>query len=366
MRSIPGTTWAAAVGGMAVATAIWAGWAGPAAHGQGARDPAVSLKLAAVAMMTPRDVAFAAPRVRAAARNVREAAKEIKDRELRRAVGSLLDNPAPTLLGATSSFTAFQVGAGGGWRGHHGYPGGLAVHTWLNLRHAWALVDLYRDEYEMWVDRDLITAAVICHDVLKAWTNQYWPDWNDKNGQFSVPPQVASGAPFGAWGAYGLMGHHNPLVASELMYRKAPPRLVFAALSHVDQALDDRQQGFRRNTDETWERTIEDAFRWVEDVDVEAARPYRREYDAGEWRTLEAGINFLADADWNLTQGRATPLADKAFDRFAGRYGLQPGTLGYGMARNWAYAQVDPMKLAAVAQHRGLPEAEVLIERSFK
>ena len=269
-------------------------------------------------------------------------------------------------LGAPSSYTAFQVGGGGGWRGHHGYPGGLAVHTWLNLRHAWALVDLYRDEYEMWVDRDLVTAAVICHDVLKAWTNQYWPQWNVKNGQFTVPTQVVAGAPFGAWGAYGLMGHHNPLVAAELMYRKAPPRLVFASLSHVDQALDDRRQGFRRDKDETWERTIEDAFRWVEDVDPAATMPYRREYDAGEWRTLEAGINFLSDADWNLTQGRATPTADKAFDRFASRYGLKPGSLDYGMARNWAYAQVDPMKLAAVAQHRGLGEAEILIEQSFK
>lgn len=354
------------MGGILIAGTAWAGWGRAPALGQAATDPAVESKLAAVARMSPRDLAFASPRVRAAAQNVREAAKEIHDRDLRRAVGSLLDNPAPTLFGATSSFTAFQVGAGGAWRGHHGYPGGLAVHTWLNLRHAWALVDLYRDEYEMWVDRDLVTAAVICHDVLKAWTNQYWPLWNEKTGQFAVPPQVEAGAPYAAWGAYGLMGHHNALVASELMYRKAPASLVFAALSHVDQALDDRRQGFRRSTDETWERTIEDAFRWLEDVEPGAAEPYRRLYDAGEWKTLEAGINFLADADWNLTQGRATPLADKAFDRFASRYRLAPGSLAYGMARNWAYAQVDPMKIAAVAQHRGLAEAESLVEQSFR
>ncbi|MBM3275022.1 MAG: hypothetical protein FJZ00_07705 [Candidatus Sericytochromatia bacterium] len=336
------------------------------AAGQARTDPLVALKLAAVSVMSPLEVARASSRTRSAAQKVREAAKEIKDRELRSAVGSMLDAPAPRLLGATSSYEAFQAAAGGGWAGHHGYPGGLAVHTWLNLRHAWALVDLYRDEYEMWTDRDLVTAAVICHDVLKAWTNQFWPLWSKETGQFHVPPEVAKGGKYAAWGAYGLMGHHNALMASELMYRKAPPRLVFASLSHVDQALDSRDDGPRRTSDETWERTLDDAFTWVEEVDPKAALPYRRLYDAGDHRSMEAGINFLADADWNLTQGRATPWADKAFVRFASRYGLKPASKDWGMARNWAYAHVDPMKVAAVAQHRGIGEAELLIEQAFR
>ncbi len=329
-------------------------------------DPAIVLKLKVVALMSPRDVAQASPRTRSAAHNVREAAREMKQRDLRQAVGSMLDNPAPSLLGATSSYEAFQAAAGGGWAGHHGYPGGLAVHTWLNLRQAWGLVDVYRDEYEMYVDRDLVTAAVICHDILKAWTNQFWPEWSRETGQFHVPVEVAPGGAYAAWGAYGLMGHHNALMAAELMYRKAPARLVFAALSHVDQALDTRDRGPRRSTDETWERTLEDAFKWVDAADPELSKPYRRIYEAGAWRSLEAGINWLADADWNLTQGRATPWADQAFAIFARTYGLEPGSRDYGMARNWAYAHVDPMKLAAVVEHKGVGEAELLIEGAFR
>ncbi|MBM3271100.1 MAG: hypothetical protein FJZ01_26005 [Candidatus Sericytochromatia bacterium] len=336
------------------------------AKAQTKADPLVALKIKAISLLSPRDIAMASPRTRSAAQNVREAAREIKQRDLRHAVGSMLDNPSPTLLGATSSYEAFQAGAGGGWAGHHGYPGGLAVHTWVNLRHAWALADVYRDEYEMFTDRDLITAAVICHDILKAWTNQFWPDYDPHTGQFFVPPEVAPGGPYAAWGAYGLMGHHNSLMAAELMYRKAPPRLVFASLSHVDQALDNRESGPRRATDETMERTLEDAFKWVDAVDPALGKPYRRLYDAGTWRSLEAGINFLADADWNLTQGRATPWADKAFAQFAGAYGLAAGTREYGMARNWCYAQVDPMRLAAVIQQGGVGEAQLLIEAAFR
>lgn len=336
------------------------------ATAQVARNPGVVSKLAGIAEMSPRQVADAVPRVRDAARSVRRGAEQIQTVALRKATLALLDDPAPTFLGQHVTYASFEYGAGGGWEGHHAYPGGLAVHTWANLRHAWLILDLYRDLYDMEVDRDLVTAAVICHDALKAWSNQFHPDWDRRTGQFFVPAPVRSGAPFGAWGSYGLMGHHNPLVAAELMHRQAPATLVFAALSHVDQSLDDRRSGGRRSTDETWERTLEDAITWLERVHPGRSAPYEKAYKEGAYRSIEAGVNFLADADWNLTQGRAAPWAGKAFGRFAARYGLKAGTPAFNMARNWAFAHADPMRLAAIAQLQGEDAAETAIETTFR
>ena len=79
------------------------------------------------------------------------------------------------------------------------------------------------------------------------------------------------------------------LMAAELLHRKAPVRLVFAAISHVDQTLDNRLRGPRKATDETWERTIEDAITWLEGLHPGEAAPYRAAYARGRGRASRPG-----------------------------------------------------------------------------
>src|SRR5436190_6359748 len=54
--------------------------------------------------------------------------------------------------------------------GHHGYPGGLSVHTLATLRQARALAESYRHVYGVEVHTDQITTAVIWQGTLMAAT----------------------------------------------------------------------------------------------------------------------------------------------------------------------------------------------------
>lgn len=53
---------------------------------------------------------------------------------------------------------------------HHGYPGGLAVETLLDLRAARGFADAYRQVYGVDLHGDDLTAAVLWHGTLKAAT----------------------------------------------------------------------------------------------------------------------------------------------------------------------------------------------------
>ena len=111
--------------------------------------------------------------------------------------------------------------------------------------------------------------------MLKSYTNQFHPRWDDKTGKFFVPPQVQPKGEFHAWGVFGLMGHHNEMVITELMSRDAPPALVFAAHPHQDQYWDARANAWLKETDETWERTLEDAIAKLEKLPGQAEKARR-------------------------------------------------------------------------------------------
>src|SRR5207253_1909321 len=65
----------------------------------------------------------------------------------------------------------FLAAPGGGCEnGHHGYPGGLSVHTLATLRHARALAEDYRHVYAVDVHTDQLTTAVIWQGALMAAT----------------------------------------------------------------------------------------------------------------------------------------------------------------------------------------------------
>ena len=70
--------------------------------------------------------------------------------------------------------------------GHHGYPGGLAVHTLADLLAARGLANEYRHVYGADIHADQLTAAAIWHDSLKASTLPWRSD-----GSCGPEPRIA-------------------------------------------------------------------------------------------------------------------------------------------------------------------------------
>lgn len=122
-----------------------------------------------------------------------------------------LDQLFPALP-PSGAVQCFACSAGNPPTKHHGYPGGLAEHTAFNLQAALALEQIYRSQLETTaLDHDVMIAAPVLHDLLKAWTLQ----WN-ADGTTITQPKVG-----------GTASHHVFIVA-EALYRKLEPRVVIA------------------------------------------------------------------------------------------------------------------------------------------
>jgi hypothetical protein len=177
-----------------------------------------------------------------------KAARSIRDPAIKKAVLDILAKPAPTfvadraaqrqklvdanLLDASVTVDAvfpphervlsFAAASGGIIGKHHGHPGGLAVHTVVNLQSARALAVEYRARYRVQLDDDVIIASTILHDAMKAWTLQF-----DDAGALTVQPMVAA------------TSSHHPFIVAEVMHRGLPDALVVAVASaHEPPALD--------------------------------------------------------------------------------------------------------------------------------
>ena len=291
---------------------------------------------------------------------VRHRAEAICDSSLKGVVLGLLDDPTPYCdPQAGLSRLSFEVAAGGSWLGHHPYPGGLVVHTAVNLRRALDSAALYREVYGLAVNEDLLAAAVILHDVMKSYSNQFYPRWDADTGCFFEPATVRKGGLFAKWGDVRTMGHHNEMVVAELMVRAAPPELVFATHCHQDQYADSRRNHrFVPPGDETWERTVEEALGKIPPT---VGAPYRDSYLDERFRTVEAGLNYLSDGDWVITGAKAGPIARRALAAVTGAGGVAPDGRDANLTALWLYSKLDPMRILGEWQIGGMDAAQDLI-----
>jgi hypothetical protein len=107
--------------------------------------------------------------------------------------------------------------------GHHGYPGGLAVHSLANLLHARALAQVYRHVYKVEIDDTLLVAAAIWHDSLKAATLPWSAD-----GSCAEEPKIA-----------GTPAHHVLGLAAGILRHLSKDLLITIAAAHApDKACD--------------------------------------------------------------------------------------------------------------------------------
>jgi hypothetical protein len=155
--------------------------------------------------------------------------------------------------------------------GHHGYPGGLAVHSLANLLHARALAQTYHHVYGVDLHGDWLAAAAIWHDSLKAATLP----WRD-DGSCGPEAQIA-----------GTGAHHVLGLASALL-RHLPKELIFviAAAHDPERACD-----------------------WLQAASVLATG---EKTSCPAKVPVEAFITHFADADYALTGLAWTRYAAKA------------------------------------------------------
>nr|WP_321512988.1 twin-arginine translocation signal domain-containing protein [uncultured Pseudodesulfovibrio sp.] len=320
--------------------------------------------------MTPVAMAEVSAPVSASWRSIKLAAAEIRNPTIRNRVEAILDNPAPTVtkgLGrsdkksiykelTTQGFLLdvkendflppvkdgskasqpFYSAPGSGYQSHHSYPGGLATHTDLNVRVSMALYDGYRGVYDYLLDRDVVIAAQILHDLHKPWVFQ----WNT-NGESRTELTI------------GGTGEHHTLSIAESIVRGLPAEVCVAqACAHNHP---------RTPKDEA------SVVGWIQAASILAGvDPVKRGLLENGGKTLplprrqEGFVTHLGDHDWVLTVPAAQwiiPIMKKIALR---DYGISESDLKnkpFNQFRNYVFSQATIMSLYETYAARG--EAEL-------
>jgi 7,8-dihydroneopterin 2',3'-cyclic phosphate phosphodiesterase len=136
-------------------------------------------------------------------------AEEIGDERLRGMVLELLESPEVHLEGERLPFEECPAGA----YIHHTYEGGLLQHTIAVARLSLTLCDLVEDLYGGEVDRDVVLAGALLHDVMKCYAYV-----RDGEGFKSSP--------------LGERVDHLSLLVAELYRRGFPLEVIHTAASH--------------------------------------------------------------------------------------------------------------------------------------
>jgi len=135
--------------------------------------------------------------------------RRIGDRKLRRMVRDLLREPRIDLDAEKLSLEKCPAGA----RVHHAYEGGLLQHTVAVVRLALTLCDLVEEVYGGEVDRDVVLAGALLHDVMKCYV--YTP----ADDGFTSSP-------------LGERIDHLTLLVAEMYRRGFPLDVIHVAASH--------------------------------------------------------------------------------------------------------------------------------------
>ncbi len=284
---------------------------------------------------------------------------------IRKVVAEIIHNPAPMLLNAikgrkkevyaeldkrgwvegvtydkflpdngspVKACQPFYSSPGSGYTSHHSYPGGLATHTALNVKMSLALYDNYKDIYGFELDRDIIIAAQVLHDLHKPWVFQWQKDGASRNEQ-----KLAG------------TGEHHVLGVAESIVRGLPAEVCVA------QACAHNHPGF--SSDEAG------PVRWLKAAAVIAGvDPVKYGFLAEDGETLplqrsmEAFVTHLGDHDWVLSVPAAKWLIPAMEEIALEDYGLKKAELKtkkFYSLRNVAFSQATIMGLYHQMQKNG-------------
>jgi 7,8-dihydroneopterin 2',3'-cyclic phosphate phosphodiesterase len=138
---------------------------------------------------------------------------KIHDKKLRKKVAELMENPTFEMNGNKYSGLPLDV-APAGLSHHHCYPGGYVEHVVSTASLALAMCDSVEKVYHGKVNRDLVIAGVLLHDIFKPATYAV-----NENGSYRSTLLA------------DYMDHLS-LVISELVRRDFPLELVHVVSAH--------------------------------------------------------------------------------------------------------------------------------------
>ncbi len=144
---------------------------------------------------------------------LKELADKIQNEVLRKKVLDFLENPTFSLDGKVYTGPSFDVSPGG-LSHHHTYEGGYLEHVLATAKIAFALSDVVEEVYGGKVERDLVVAGVLLHDIFKPVTYTV-----DENGDFASAPLAD-------------FLDHISLATSELVRRDFSVELIHIVTAH--------------------------------------------------------------------------------------------------------------------------------------
>jgi 7,8-dihydroneopterin 2',3'-cyclic phosphate phosphodiesterase len=139
---------------------------------------------------------------------------KIGDKILREKVVAFVENPTIEIEGKVYSGLPLDVSPAG-LSHHHGYPGGFVEHVYSTTEIALSLCNVVRKVYHGNIDRDIVVAGVVLHDIFKPLTYVA-----RENGTYGIAP-------------LGERLDHLTLIVSELVRRGFPLNLVHIVASHM-------------------------------------------------------------------------------------------------------------------------------------
>ncbi|MDI6805437.1 MAG: HDIG domain-containing protein [Candidatus Bathyarchaeia archaeon] len=139
--------------------------------------------------------------------------QKIQDKKLRKKVIELLENPTFEIDGKKYSGLSLDVSPAG-LSHHHCYPGGYIEHIISTANLAEAICDSVEKVYHGKVNRDLVMAGVLLHDIFKPIT--YTINENGNYGSTNLAEYL----------------DHLSLVIAELVRRGFPLELVHVVSAH--------------------------------------------------------------------------------------------------------------------------------------
>jgi putative nucleotidyltransferase with HDIG domain len=139
---------------------------------------------------------------------------KINDKILRDKVTAFVDNPTVEIEGKVYSGLPLETSPAGVSH-HHSYPGGFMEHVVSTAHIALALCDVVKRVYHGKVNRDLVVAGVVLHDIFKPLTYVA-----RENGTYTMTPLAER-------------LDHLTLIAAELVKRGFPLDLVHIVAAHM-------------------------------------------------------------------------------------------------------------------------------------
>ncbi|WP_456325842.1 metal-dependent phosphohydrolase [Desulfonauticus submarinus] len=226
----------------------------------------------------------------------------------------------------------FYSAPGSGYMSHHAYPGGLVTHTLFNVRISSALYENYAALYGYNLDKNVIIAAQILHDLHKPWVFQ----WQD-DGSLRSEVKLAG------------TGEHHCYSIAESMYRGLPPEVVVAQACAHERPWDDKNE--------------QKIVNWIKAAAILAGKdPVKEGYLSKSGKTLpipraqEYFVIHLGDHDWVLTVPVAKwliPIIKKIAQK---EYRMSDADIHgkqFNFFRNYIFSQISIMKLYHILKNQG-------------